>query len=606
MAQKAKIFEALLTSQRAQGVTLSGGKVYFYTPGTLTLKTIYADRNKQVVAANPFTLDSNGQGLVYGDGLYDVQVKNSTLAVSLPLWEDVKIGDPAGETFANVADYASLEAAVAAIGATKTTLIVGADQSVANNLTIPATLELQVINGAIITVASTKTLTINGPFDAPSVQVFAGSGAVTGLNESCPEWFGTNTAALIKALASAPKTILVPDKTYPMDLDFIIDISKSSLIGSNSILDFSTTVPSSTYAIKVTSTATGLPYYSGGHTLEGFHVKGNIPAPSIQYGVIYDRAIEPGVSNVILMKVSIYGFVYGEYYKDNAYNIGHIGCNIFNNTYGISNSATTTNGGERISYNQCSIFNNSINIWNNYASADFAFSDCSVDYPGAFQIKTTGGKLYFSNCHLEGNTPLLDQTESTYISFSSSEIWQMNDTGATPFITVNGGTVSITGGKLSAPAGTTTLVNLVNLSPTNFTLIGTFVNHPAPLAGRYVLNGTYFIKDSDNNTFVSSKSMTSPGTISTTGVVASTMSILMTTQSTWYTLPVSPAHGLFVLRDTLAAQQAVLLADYAGTAVFLHNSVTGLEAQISAGSIQLRNTLAANRNIQFILLKSGE
>jgi len=87
---KAKLFDALLSSQRASGITLSGGKAYFYTPGTTSLKTIYSDQNK-TIAANPVTLDSNGQARVYGDGLYDVHVKNSTLSVSLPLWVDKRI-----------------------------------------------------------------------------------------------------------------------------------------------------------------------------------------------------------------------------------------------------------------------------------------------------------------------------------------------------------------------------------------------------------------------------------------------------------------------------------------------------------------------------------
>jgi len=199
MSNSAQIFEALLTSQRANGVTLSGGKAYFYTPGTLIKKNIYTTRAKTVVADNPYTLDSNGQATVYGDGLYDVQVKNSTGSVSLPLWEDVQIKDYSGELAYNVSDYADLEAAVAAIGSTRATLVFGIDQTVSENLTIPATMELKSVNEAKITVATGKTLTINGPFESGSYQIFAGSGTVTFGNQPVSTVWGVSTGGYLPA-----------------------------------------------------------------------------------------------------------------------------------------------------------------------------------------------------------------------------------------------------------------------------------------------------------------------------------------------------------------------------------------------------------------------
>lgn len=206
MATKAQLFNALLTSQRASGVTLSGGKAYFYVPGSVTLKAIYTDRDKQTPAANPVVLDSNGQASVYGDGLYDIQVTNATGSVSLPLWEDVSIADISTGN-ASVSNYATLEAAVSAIGATPTTLTIDAAQTVANSLTIPATLQLDVVNGAIITVASGKILTINSPFDAPLTQVFEGPGTVAGLQTVRQEWFSTLQAAINAAVSGGTVTV---------------------------------------------------------------------------------------------------------------------------------------------------------------------------------------------------------------------------------------------------------------------------------------------------------------------------------------------------------------------------------------------------------------
>jgi len=214
---RAKLFDALLASQRASGVTLAGGKAYFYTPGTTSLKTIYSSQNK-TVAANPVTLDANGQARVYGDGLYDVQVQNSTLSVSLPLWEDVRLTD-GSENLTWIDQYDSLAAAVTAIGSTKTTLYIGTNQTLAGNLTIPSTLELVLVNGATITTTG-YTLTINGPFNPGNVQVFAGSGTIAGLDEARPEWWplgDVDDSSSLQAMFNSGASVIKLGRIYRGD-----------------------------------------------------------------------------------------------------------------------------------------------------------------------------------------------------------------------------------------------------------------------------------------------------------------------------------------------------------------------------------------------------
>ncbi len=109
--------------------------------------------------------------------------------------------------------YASINAAVAAIGSTQTTLFVSHEQPLAASLTIPSTLSLYIPKGGMIVKASTYTLTINGPFFAGLYQVFSGFrvGDVTfgagAVREAYPEWWLTNTTPgttdMITALDSA-------------------------------------------------------------------------------------------------------------------------------------------------------------------------------------------------------------------------------------------------------------------------------------------------------------------------------------------------------------------------------------------------------------------
>ena len=77
--QAATQFDFLLSQVRTSVGALPGGKVYFYSPGTTTLKTIWLDPNEITPASNPYTLDTNGTALLYGTGGYRVVIKDSNL-----------------------------------------------------------------------------------------------------------------------------------------------------------------------------------------------------------------------------------------------------------------------------------------------------------------------------------------------------------------------------------------------------------------------------------------------------------------------------------------------------------------------------------------------
>jgi len=103
---------------------------------------------------------------------------------------------PLNNRWVDVADYASFEAAVTAIGSTVTTLLIGTSQSVTSNVTVPSTLTLFFVGSGQLSVASTKTVTINGPIVTDIRQIFAGSGTIAGLGKVpvlYPDFWGTNT-----------------------------------------------------------------------------------------------------------------------------------------------------------------------------------------------------------------------------------------------------------------------------------------------------------------------------------------------------------------------------------------------------------------------------
>jgi len=67
---KFKVFDS-------NGNPLAGGKVYTYEAGTTTPKATYSDKELTVANANPVVLDSNGEAVIYLDGTYKIDIKDS-------------------------------------------------------------------------------------------------------------------------------------------------------------------------------------------------------------------------------------------------------------------------------------------------------------------------------------------------------------------------------------------------------------------------------------------------------------------------------------------------------------------------------------------------
>ena len=132
--------------------------------------------------------------------------------------------EQAGDHYYDVRGYGTegshtaIVAALAAIGVNNRILYLSPGPWVlTDDLTIDENVRLLIPPGAVITIPTTKTLTINGTLDAGPYQVFncIGTGAVSLSLQSCkevlPQWFGAagdgstdDTAALEDAVAATP------------------------------------------------------------------------------------------------------------------------------------------------------------------------------------------------------------------------------------------------------------------------------------------------------------------------------------------------------------------------------------------------------------------
>ncbi len=156
-------------------------------------------------------------------------------------------------------DYASLAAFVTAIGSTECTLVINRDEAVATSTVIPETVAVEVLNGCVITIATDhKTLTVNGSLSAGNYQVFSctGTGAVAGLKEARPEWFGVNTTpgttdmttAISKAIGSMTGGVLrlKDNSTYLITAE-IIGHDNLEIAGNNATITAETRIQSFLY-----------------------------------------------------------------------------------------------------------------------------------------------------------------------------------------------------------------------------------------------------------------------------------------------------------------------------------------------------------------------
>jgi hypothetical protein len=126
-------------------------------------------------------------------------------------------------------------------GSNGITIIVDESESLSADLTIASNISLKINKGAVLTVANTKTITINGPFEAGLYQVFNdqntdydgvvfGSGAVEYVR---PEWWAVNTTPGTTGMGAA---IQCADNAAS-GTDQITPVAKVKFLGTTYLFD---------------------------------------------------------------------------------------------------------------------------------------------------------------------------------------------------------------------------------------------------------------------------------------------------------------------------------------------------------------------------------
>ena len=132
--------------------------------------------------------------------------------------------------------YSSFENAISNIGSTETILLVQDVEAIADNVTIPSTMTLRLVHGGSLSIASGKTVTMNGHIEAGLYQIFEGAGTVAfgagAVKEVYPQWWGENTTpgttdmtAAIQAAINTGLSVFISPGTYK--ITSVIDLASN-------------------------------------------------------------------------------------------------------------------------------------------------------------------------------------------------------------------------------------------------------------------------------------------------------------------------------------------------------------------------------------------
>jgi microcystin-dependent protein len=179
----------------ANGLPLSAGCVYFYTPGTLVPKATYTDSSQTISNTNPVQLDAAGRAIIYGTGTYRQIVKATGPNASTPC-------SPAGS---QIWDQ------ITASTDSSATIFAGASAGTPNAITVTAA-AFSGADGQVINYISTNTNTGGATFNPSgfgAVQIVrdssTGPAALTG-----GELVATNAVSLIYDATASTFHILSP------------------------------------------------------------------------------------------------------------------------------------------------------------------------------------------------------------------------------------------------------------------------------------------------------------------------------------------------------------------------------------------------------------
>lgn len=305
----------------------------------------------------------------------------------------------------------NLGTAITSIGSAKTVLSIPAGNwPIAADLTVPANLTLKFAHGALLSIATGKTLTINGPLDAGRYQIFSwnGTGKVvfgTATPRVKAQWWGISStvdsaAAVSAALAALSNGVVdLGSDTILINSQVNWDISKCALQGDGAKFDATGNAGS---AIQATngSAVTNIFYKWSKHQSGGFEIEGNKTTNPASVGLEITGTRE--ISGFRLSNIAIHGFNIALYFNHSSWAIScyassfdKLAC--YDSVYAVK----AVNCGETVHFNDGLFFNSTYGF--HATGGSYNLNDCHINYNNQAIYATASARIYVSKPFIESN-----------------------------------------------------------------------------------------------------------------------------------------------------------------------------------------------------------
>ncbi len=500
----------------SNGNILASGKLYTYIAGTSTAKATYSDRAATTPNANPVVMDSRGEATVYLTGLYKLVLKTSA---DVTVWT---MDNVQGDTQGNYIFYPdstesdqctsgagnSFYDILNTLGTSKKATIVFGHTGAANTTTYTCStsydassyenITIEFENGALLSIATTKTLTLPSPSHVKSgltqqIYSLTGTGKVAfdkGGTVIIESWgaLGDNSnedaPALQAALDSIPRgTVeLLGGKTYKINDDIVWPLVSGTTLRtivlkgqseSSSNNGAASSIPGNT-AINYTGSGTFLDLRSGSDANNDFlgTIKNlNIYGPGTGGSTIGIDAYK--VSRATFENIIIQFFDIGFELNYHAYYSVFHRTWFRNNGVGFEQKAGVIN---KTPFVECMFSHNDAEgfLRNNVQSSDsLVFSGCYIENNGSYGIKLTGYlyEVSFINNYFENNgdsdiyvssSPFMNTTVSIINNKLGSDYYAVETVDIASLISIGNtyGGYDLVGGYVLKTSGKTAITSI--------------------------------------------------------------------------------------------------------------------------------------------------
>lgn len=238
-------------------------------------------------------------------------------------------------------------------------------------------------------------------------------------------WFGakgdgvTDDAVIFEKVLAFTKTknmfikILMDSKTYKLTSGLEVDVSKSTLVGNKSVMDFTNQLEG--VSILVYSSKYP-PYGNNVIYFQGFTISGNRDIDGIL--ISNKEEMSSGASRVNFRNICITEYNRGLVMGNNCY-ANYFECLEIYRCNVCFDAPKSIDSGERVVMTNSTLYNSKLCFRTNHSDGSFHFTNCSFDYSDKFFELSGRSHTFLTDCHIETRPSMVKQNLITLVDIDT-------------------------------------------------------------------------------------------------------------------------------------------------------------------------------------------